>query len=126
MAGERILVADDEPHIVRTLGFVLKKAGYSVASAGDGEEALSLARELMPHIILVDAMMPGLDGYEVCRRLRRDPDLAPQPFVIMLTGSGQDADRDRSLEAGVNEFMTKPFSPSKLLARLEEIIKLQT
>jgi len=126
MAGERILVADDEPHIVRTLAFVLKKAGYSVASAGDGQEALTLARELTPHVMLVDAMMPGLDGYEVCRSLRSDHDLAFQPFVIMLTGSGQDADRDRALEAGVNEFMTKPFSPSKLLARLEEIIKLQT
>lgn len=114
-AGETILVVDDSAVIVRLLAMALESGGYAVETAADGEEGLARAVELQPPVLLVDAMMPKLDGYQLCAAIRSDPTLARQPYVIMLTASGQEADRGRAEEAGVDEFMTKPFSPSNLL-----------
>ncbi len=120
--GAPILVVDDSPVVVRLLKMALEVGGHSVETTGDGQEGLVRARELCPPVILVDAMMPGMDGYELCASIRSDPDLTPQPYLIMLTASGQAADRVRAADAGVDEFMTKPFSPSELLDRITEIL----
>ncbi|NOZ19493.1 MAG: response regulator [Planctomycetes bacterium] len=122
MAETSILVADDEPFIVRLLTFVLRKRGFSVAEARDGEEALDLVRAKRPKIAFVDAMMPKMNGYELCRAIKKDPDLR-DTHLIMLTAKGQDSDRDRGLEAGADEYMTKPFSPSQVLQRVTEILQ---
>jgi len=117
-----IVVVDDSPMILRMLCMALESADYEVATAEDGEEALARIREHQPPLVLLDAMMPKLDGYQVCAAVRGDASIVPQPHVIMLTASGQEADRQRAEDAGVNEFMTKPFSPSQLLERVEEVL----
>lgn len=122
MAETSILVADDEPFIVRLLTFVLKKQGYAVAEARDGEEALGLVRAQRPKIAFVDVMMPKMNGYELCQTIKADPELH-DTYLIMLTAKGQDSDRDRGLEAGADEYMTKPFSPSQVIERVTEILQ---
>lgn len=123
ISREPILVVDDSPTVVRLLRMALETGGYSVETASTGEEGLSRARELCPPVMLVDAMMPGLDGYELCASIRSDRTLVRQPHVIMLTASGQEADRVRAEHAGVDEFMTKPFSPSNLLDRVAGVLR---
>jgi DNA-binding response OmpR family regulator len=123
MPDAKILVVDDEPFILRTLAFVLKKEGYDVATAVDGEEALDQIRTLEPVLVFIDAMMPKKDGYQVCQEVREDPTITRQPYIIMLTARGQEADRERANRVGVDEFMTKPFSPSKVLSRVQEILE---
>ncbi len=120
--AKKILIVDDEPHILRSLGFVLKRAGYQVMEARSGIEALQIAQEQQPDIVFLDIMMPELDGYEVCRRLREDPNLA-DTRVVMLTAKGEEADRRRGYEAGAHDYMTKPFSPSRAVARVEEMLQ---
>lgn len=121
-----IVVVDDSPMILRMLSMTLESAGFDVVTAEDGEEALALVREHEPPLVLLDAMMPKKDGYQVCAELRSDDALAHQPHVIMLTASGHEADRERAMAAGVNEFMTKPFSPSQLLIRVEELLSTES
>ena len=99
----------------------VRRDGYEPATAGDGLEALAVIREHRPELVIVDAMMPGATGYEVCKALREDPD-GPHPYVIMLTAGGRDSDREKAEESGVDEFMTKPFSPSALRERVKEIL----
>jgi len=118
-----IVVVDDSPMILRMLSMALEQAGYDVATAEDGDEGLARIKEHEPPLVLLDAMMPKRDGYQVCAALRGDASLARQPHVIMLTASGQEADRERAEQAGVNEFMTKPFSPSQLLERVEVVLR---
>jgi DNA-binding response OmpR family regulator len=113
----KILIADDEPHVLRSLGFVLRKAGYAVLEARDGAEAFRLTEAERPELVFLDIMMPGPDGIEVCRRMKSDEDLAGT-HVIMLTAKGQESDRQKSLAAGADEYMTKPFSPSRALGRV--------
>ena len=122
MSSAKILVVDDEPFILRTLTFVLKKEGYEIATAVNGEEALAKIRELKPALVFIDAMMPKKDGYQVAREVRDDPTLEHQPYIIMLTARGQEADREKAARVGIDEFMTKPFSPSKVVARVREIL----
>jgi two-component system, OmpR family, response regulator ResD len=113
-------VADDDGVTRRLLTMLLERQGFRVMVAEDGQAALRQVRTGKPRIVFLDASMPTLDGYEVCRRIRQDaPD--PEPTVIMLTAGGQDSDRLRAAAAGVNEFLTKPFSPSKLAARLQQL-----
>lgn len=120
-AVARVLVVDDEPHIQRLLRIVLTKDGHEVTTASDGGEGLERVRQDRPHIIVLDANMPVLDGYEVCRRLREDITLDPRPYVLMLTAGGQAADAERATQAGVDEFTTKPFSPVQFGARIRAI-----
>lgn len=121
MSDTRILVVDDDPMIVRLLERALASEGR-VATAGGGAEALARIRELEPELLFLDAMMPEPDGYSVCREVRADASLTRQPYIIMLTAAGQEADRRRAEQAGVDEFMTKPFSPSQLRLRVREIL----
>ncbi len=110
-----ILLVDDEPNIRETLGFLLEMEGFEVVAAEDGERGLVRAKELRPKLVLLDAMMPGIDGYEVCRRIRSDPVLS-RTVVIMVTAMGQAADRERALEAGADHYVTKPFDDEALIA----------
>ncbi len=117
-----ILVVDDSTVIVRLLTLALRQGGYDVTSATDGDEALAQIKQIGPPLVFLDAMMPKRDGYDVCQEVRADGTLAQQPYVIMLTAGAQEADRQRAEAVGVDEFMTKPFSPSQLLARVGEVL----
>jgi DNA-binding response OmpR family regulator len=121
MPDKKILVVDDEPNVVRTLTYVLKKEGYDVASAVNGEEALVKAREFKPSLMFLDVMMPKKNGYEVCRELKSDAS-THDIFIIILSAKGQDADKEKALLMGANEFMAKPFSPIAVIARVKELL----
>ncbi|MEI6076496.1 MAG: response regulator transcription factor [Verrucomicrobiota bacterium] len=117
----RILVADDEPELVELVEFNLKQAGYSIATAVDGAEALKKARSQPPDLILLDIMMPEMDGLEVCKILRREPATAKVP-IIMLTAKASEIDRVLGLELGADDYLTKPFSVRELLLRIKKIL----
>lgn len=119
--NRRILIADDEPYILRSLSFVLQKEGFEVETACDGEEALEKVRQFKPKILFLDIMMPLEDGYEVCEELRSDPD-TKDIYVIMLTAKGQIIDKKRGLEVGADEYITKPFSPREIVDKVKGII----
>lgn len=116
-----ILIIDDEPYIQRSLEFVLRREGFEVDVASDGKEGLEKARELSPKIIYLDLMMPGLNGIEVCKKIKSDKKLK-NIHVIILTAKGQDADRDRGIAAGADQFMTKPFSPKEVIEKTKSIL----
>ncbi|MBA3533024.1 MAG: response regulator, partial [Ardenticatenales bacterium] len=113
-----ILIVDDEPGGRIVLEGVLISQGYNLAFASDGPEALEKARELAPDLILLDVMMPGMDGYEVCRRLRATPRLAEIP-IVLLTALNDRESRLRGLQAGADDFLTKPFDREELRARVK-------
>lgn len=119
--SEKILVADDEPFILRSLSFVLERAGFDVLQARNGDEALEVLRTSRPRICVLDVMMPRRSGYEVCEVVKGDPDLHGT-YVVLLTAKGQDSARARGIQSGADEFMTKPFSPSRLVERIREIL----
>jgi DNA-binding response OmpR family regulator len=116
-----IVVVDDSPTILTLLVLALSRDGFEAVTASNGEEALERIREHRPRLVILDATMPKGDGFEVSRTIRDDPELET-PYVIMLTAAGRASDRERAEEAGVDEFMTKPFSPSQLRARVREIL----
>ena len=120
MGDPLVLVVDDEPNIVETLSFVLEMEGFRVATAEDGEQALAQIAALRPPVVVLDAMMPRRDGFDVCRTIKADPSLAGV-HVVMLTAMGQKADRERALAAGADHFMTKPFDEEELLALLRRL-----
>jgi CheY-like chemotaxis protein len=113
--GRRILVADDDPVIVRLLQVNFRLEGYEVETAAHGEEAVQKATSTRPDLILLDVMMPGLDGWEVCRRLKAEPETKDIP-IIFLSARAQDEDRKRGLELGVVDYVTKPFDPGELVS----------
>ncbi len=114
-----VLVVDDSPSVRETIAFILESEGFQVRSAANGTEGLTLAAELRPKVVLTDAMMPGIDGFELCRQLKNNPDHA-EICVIMLTSMGQSIDRERADEVGVDHFVTKPFDEDEILALLED------
>jgi two-component system alkaline phosphatase synthesis response regulator PhoP len=116
-----ILVADDEPYIARSLSFVLKREGFTVDVASNGEEALSKARETTPKVMFLDVMMPKMDGFRVCRTLKSDEKLK-DIYVFILTAKGQEADRVRGMKEGADDYITKPFSPMEIVARVRNVI----
>jgi two-component system alkaline phosphatase synthesis response regulator PhoP len=120
MSGALVLVVDDEPSIRETVSFILEMEGFTVATAEDGEQALDCVRALRPPVVLLDAMMPRRDGFDVCRTIKADPDLAGT-HVVMLTAMGQQRDRERAREAGADHFVTKPFDEAELLALLHAL-----
>ena len=120
MSGALVLIVDDEPSIRETVGFILEMEGFQVATAEDGEQGLEAVRRLRPPVVLLDAMMPKRDGYDVCRTIKSDPELAGV-HVIMLTAMGQKRDRDRGLAAGADHFVTKPFDEAELLSLLRRL-----
>jgi DNA-binding response OmpR family regulator len=117
-----LVVIDDDPIVTRTLRMTLQRAGVDVVATASGEDALTIVRDVRPPIVFIDAQMPGMDGYEVVRQLRDDPPPDYRPHLIMLTASGHDTDRIKAEAAGVDEFMTKPFSPSGVVARVHELL----
>src|SRR6266851_9466055 len=118
----RILVVDDEPDAIELIEFNLKAAGYDVTSAADGDEALKKARSVLPHLIILDLMLPGVDGLAVCKQLRRDERTAPIP-IIMLTAKAAEIDRILGLELGADDYITKPFSPRELVLRVKKMLQ---
>jgi len=120
-ASCRILIADDEPHIVTSLEFLMRKCDYEVCVARDGEEALRLARQFRPDLLLLDVAMPLCDGFEVCRRIRASP-ATRDVRILMLTAHGRDAQRQRGFALGANAYITKPFSNRDLLAKVRDLL----
>jgi two-component system alkaline phosphatase synthesis response regulator PhoP len=122
MARGRILVIDDEKDLIELVRYNLEKEGYSVQSAQDGESGLAAAKREMPDLILIDLMLPGIDGLDVCRSLRTVDKTAHIP-VIMLTAKSAESDRILGLELGADDYVTKPFSPRELLARIKAVLR---
>lgn len=118
----KILVVDDEPDAVELIGFNLKKAGFEVVTALDGAEALRSARMHLPDLVLLDLMLPEIDGLEVCKLLRRDPATSAVP-IIMLTAKAAEIDRVLGLELGADDYVTKPFSPRELVLRVKKLLE---
>ncbi|HIC94580.1 MAG TPA: response regulator transcription factor [Anaerolineae bacterium] len=119
MAGETILVVDDEKNIVELARLYLEDAGYVVESAYDGAEALAKIKSLRPALVVLDLMLPELDGWEVCRRVRATSDVP----IIMLTARSEDVDKIVGLELGADDYLTKPFNPRELVARVRAVLR---
>jgi DNA-binding response OmpR family regulator len=117
--NELILVVDDEPKIIKLSRDYLEKDGYRVISAGDGEMALAMARREKPSVVILDLMLPKMDGWEVCRVLRRESDVP----IIMLTARSEESDQVVGLELGADDYITKPFSPRTLVARVRAVLR---
>src|SRR5215470_3278214 len=121
----KILIVDDEADLVRVLEFGLKSAGYEVVWAADGQEGLKMARESRPDVILLDLMLPKLDGYKVCRLLKFDERYKQIPIVI-LSARTQEGDQALALEMGANLFVTKPYDFAEILGHVEALVKSPT
>ncbi|MBN2171701.1 MAG: response regulator [Candidatus Krumholzibacteriota bacterium] len=121
----KVLVVDDEVYILHILDFSLGAEGYEVITAADGEQAIEKAVAEKPDLIVLDVMMPRLDGYETCRRLKEMPETKHIP-VLLLTAKGRDVDRKKGFEMGANDYITKPFSPNKLITRVQEILGIKS
>ena len=118
-----ILVVDDQAQNIRLLDAVLSPRGYRVVSADSGEQALDLLSEEQPHLVLLDILMPGMDGYEVCRRIRANPDTAYLPVVMITASDAQQ--KVRGIESGADDFITKPFDQAELLARVKSLVRVK-
>lgn len=118
--ASRILIVDDEKDIVDLVAYNLEREGYDTLKAFDGEKALSIARTKKPDLIVLDLMLPGIQGLEVCKQIRRDPELSGTP-IIMLTAKGEEIDKVIGLEMGADDYVTKPFSVKELLARIKAV-----
>jgi len=114
-----VLVVDDEPNLVDLVKGYLEREGFEVSAASDGPTAVDLARALHPDVVVLDLMLPGFDGLEVCRRLRQFTDA----YVLMLTARGEEVDRIVGLEVGADDYLTKPFSPRELVARVKAMLR---
>ncbi len=117
----KILIAEDDEEIRELIRFKLESAGFEVFTAGDGETAVLRAEELLPDLIVLDWMMPRLNGLDACVAMRKMPALHPVP-IVMLTAKGQEMDVERGFSAGVDDYIVKPFSPRELLARVEALL----
>lgn len=120
--GRRILLVEDDPNLAELARYNLQAKGFDVAATADGEEALALATEAPPDLLILDWMIEGVSGIEVCRRLRRSDSTARLP-IIMLTARTEEADRVRGLETGADDYVSKPFSPRELLARVDALLR---
>jgi len=122
MDNKTILVVDDEPFILRSLTFILKKEGYTVYSATNGKEAMSLIEKVgKPDLMFLDVMMPKMNGFEVCQLIKKDPKYK-DIYIILLTARGQESDKDKGLALGADDYITKPFSPSKLIQKVKDVL----
>lgn len=119
MAGERVLVVDDEPAVLRVVGAYLEREGYVVLTASDGTRAWELLQRERPDLVVLDVMLPGVSGTELCRRIRAAGDTP----VIMLTARGEETDKVVGLKIGADDYVTKPFSPRELVARVEAVLR---
>ena len=116
-----VLIVDDEPNIVLSLQFLMKKAGFDVRTARDGEEALAEIARAAPDLVLLDVMMPKRDGFDICQTVRANP--AWQGIrIVLLTAKGRDIEREKGLALGADDYVTKPFSTRDVLARIEKLV----
>lgn len=122
MADEKILIVDDEEHIVELLKFNLENSGFKVITAYNGIDALKMIREEHPKLVLLDLMLPGLDGYDVCKEVRRDASIE-KTSIIMITAKGDELDKILGLELGADDYITKPFSVRELMARVKAVLR---
>ena len=120
--ARKILVVDDEAVLVETIAYNLEQAGYRVVTAADGSSALDAARSEIPDLIILDIMLPGMDGLEVCRQLRRESSTATTP-IVMLTAKSDEIDKVVGLEVGADDYVTKPFGRRELLARVRALLR---
>ena len=118
---QSVLVVDDERYIVTSIEYLMKNAGFEVGVAYDGEEALAKVKEMVPDLVILDVMMPKLDGFEVCETIRANP-AWKSVRIIMLTAKGRDSEREKGLSLGADDYITKPFSTRDLLRRVKEIL----
>jgi DNA-binding response OmpR family regulator len=119
--AKKILIAEDEPNIVISLEFLLKEAGYEVAVARDGAEAIRLAGALRPDLVVLDLMLPSVNGFEVCRWLRSNPGMR-NIKVVMLTARGRESEMEKGLASGANVYMTKPFATRELMDTVAKLL----
>ncbi len=119
--SQEILIVDDESNIVLSLEFLMRQAGYRVRTAEDGEQALAALEASKPDLVLLDVMMPKKDGYEVCQQIRRRPEWAQLP-VIMLTAKGRDVEREKGLAMGADDYITKPFSTQEVVETVQSVL----
>jgi DNA-binding response OmpR family regulator len=117
--AERILVVDDEESIVHLIAYNLRRAGYDVLTAANGEDALAVARQASPDLVILDLMLPGMDGFDVLKELRRGAEIP----VLLLTARGEEIDRVVGFELGADDYVTKPFSPRELVGRVKAILR---
>ncbi|MGE5279313.1 MAG: response regulator [Deltaproteobacteria bacterium] len=122
MSVQKILIVEDDKHILRLVTYNLEKAGFKCLSSATGEDGLKLAQSYPPDLVVLDIMLPGMDGFEFCRRLRADAALKNVP-VLILTARGEEVDRIVGLELGADDYMVKPFSPRELILRIKAILR---
>lgn len=122
MADEKVLIVDDEEHILELLRFNLSNSGYKVMTANNGIDALKIANEFKPSLMLLDLMLPGMDGFDVCKEIKRNKE-TQSISIIMLTAKGEELDKILGLELGADDYITKPFSIRELLARVKAVLR---
>jgi len=122
LMSKKILIADDEQNIVISIEFLLRREGFEVLVAGDGEEALAKVRAEKPDLVLLDVMMPRMNGFDVCQALRSDPEQSATR-ILMLTAKGRDTEVSKGLGLGADGYMTKPFSTKELLAEVRRLLE---
>ncbi len=122
MSDYKILAVDDEEHIQELLKFNLENSGYKVICCGTGPEALKIVRAEKPDLVLLDVMLPGIDGYDVCKEIRKDNEISSLP-IIMITAKSEELDKILGLELGADDYITKPFSVRELLARVKAVLR---
>jgi two-component system, OmpR family, alkaline phosphatase synthesis response regulator PhoP len=119
--AHKILIADDEPNIVLSLEFLMKREGYEVRVAENGDDALAQLAEFMPDLVLLDVMLPRRNGFEVCQQIRASPQ-SPDVKVVMLTAKGRDTEMQKGLALGADAYITKPFATKELVARVRDLL----
>jgi two-component system, OmpR family, alkaline phosphatase synthesis response regulator PhoP len=122
MAEEKILVVDDEENILELIRFNLENSGYKILTANNGNDAIKLVKSEEPQLVLLDLMLPGMDGYEVCKEIRKDNAVSTTP-IIMITAKGEELDKILGLELGADDYITKPFSVRELIARVKAVLR---
>lgn len=121
MIRKKVLIVDDDPNLIKSIGWVLRKEGYDFDAALDGEEAMAKVKETSPGVILLDIMMPRKSGYEVCEEVRSTPEW-DDINIVVLSAKSQQVDRERGLAAGADEYITKPFSPKMVVEKVKELL----
>ena len=119
--SKKILIIEDDPSFSRAINHIIEKEGYDVVSASNGMTGMRMAKEENPDLLILDVMLPGLDGFEICSRLRNDPETATLP-IVMLSAKGQEADKTTGLKVGANEYLTKPVDRELLLGKITSLL----
>ena len=121
--GKKVLIAEDEPSIVVSLEFLMEQSGYETRSVGNGEDALRVAREFHPDLLLLDVMLPLMNGFQVCQLIREAPELA-RMRIVMLTAKGRDTEVAKGLALGADAYITKPFATRELLGTVRRLLEM--